>query len=229
MAASRNGIFIIYTVAIGLLVLGIAVAIGRFPGGFDWSYTVISKLASKKHNPEGAVWLSGGLLAAMILLWPVAGHLGRSGGHAQPRKAIAALRVGLVGGFLLAIEGLFMLDLSTISRKAHEWLALLTMLGLYGGVLGLYWHRIQQHAPFIWPALLVVLPLLAVGASQLGLYFDQRDLGWVNTSWRELGVPLWLSFAFWQWLAVAVLGAGLGHLVATTHRLAAARGPVSEA
>jgi ABC-type transporter Mla subunit MlaD len=46
MAASRNGVFIIYTLAILLLVLGVAVAVARFPGGFDWSYTVISKLAS---------------------------------------------------------------------------------------------------------------------------------------------------------------------------------------
>jgi hypothetical protein len=81
------------------------------------------------------------------------------------------------------------------------------------GVMGFYYHRVRHAASSLWPALLVVLPLCAVGLSQLALYFDQRDLGWVNTAWREMGVPVWLSFAFWQWLAVWFLGLGLGYLV----------------
>jgi hypothetical protein len=99
-------------------------------------------------------------------------------------------------------------------RKGHELVALATFLGLYGGVLGLYLHRVRASASFLLPALAVVFPLLAVGASQLALYLGQRDLGWVDVSWRELGVPFWLSFAFWQWLALACLAAGLGLLVA---------------
>jgi hypothetical protein len=217
MAAGRSGAIVAYVAAVLAIGVGVSVAVARFPGGFDWAYTVISKLASRKHNPEGAVWLCGGLLAAMLLLWPAAGRLGR--GHGRPdhlRAALALLRAGLFGGALLAVEGLLVLDLSGIMRKGHEALALLTLLALYAGVLGLYVHRIRRRSPFLWPALVVLLPLVAVGASQLALYFDQRELGWVDTSWRELGVPLWLSFAFWQWLAVALLGAGIGHLIATT-------------
>ncbi|MGH7481147.1 MAG: hypothetical protein ACRELV_03260, partial [Longimicrobiales bacterium] len=56
-------------------------------------------------------------------------------------------------------------------------------------------------------------PLVAVGVTQLALYLDQRDLGWVDAGWRAMGVPLWLSFAFWQWLAVALLWVGLGFLL----------------
>jgi hypothetical protein len=199
-----------------VVVAGVAVAATRFPGGFDWAYTVISRLGSHTHNPTGAVWLSGSLLAAVMLLWPVAGHLGRAGpdGAGRPRISLAALRVGLVGGALLGIEGVFALELSRLARKAHEILALMTFLGLYWGVLGLYVHRIRRTTSFLLPAFSVVVPLVAVGVSQLVLYFDQRDLGWVNSDWRELGVPLWLSFAFWQWLAVAFLGLGLGVLVA---------------
>jgi hypothetical protein len=76
-------------------------------------------------------------------------------------------------------------------------------------------QRARHAAVAPWAALLVILPIIAVGLSQFLLYVGQRELGWVNTGWRELGVPLWLSFAFWQWLAVALLGAGLGHLVVT--------------
>jgi hypothetical protein len=36
-----------------------------------------------------------------------------------------------------------------------------------------------------------------------------------------MGVPVWLSFAFWQWLAVAFLGLGLGYLVVASGRSAA--------
>ena len=202
---------LLYGAAALTLILGVAAAAVQFPGGFDWVYTVISRLGSRTHNPSGALWLLGSLLAAVALLWPVTNAL--SAAHAHPRVAITALRIGLIGGALLAVEGLFMLDLSVITRKGHEIVALATFLGLYTGVLGLYLHRIRHSASSLLPALLVILPLCAVGVSQLALYFDQRDLGWVDTAWREMGVPFWLSFAFWQWMAVAFLGVGLGYLV----------------
>ncbi len=202
---------LLYGVASLTLILGVTAATVQFPGGFDWVYTVISRLGSRTHNPDGAPWLLGSLLAAVALLWPVTNILNDA--HARPRVAITALRIGLIGGALLAVEGLFMLDLSVITRKGHEIVALATFLGLYTGVLGLYLHRIRNYTASLLPALLVILPLCAVGFSQLALYFDQRDLGWVDTAWREMGVPFWLSFAFWQWMAVAFLGMGLGYLV----------------
>jgi hypothetical protein len=234
-----------YAAAVLIVTAGAAAAMASFPGGFDWSYTVISKLASQKHNPTGGLLLSAALLAAMVVLWPVASYLARTSGPAgatgasgsaggteasgsagatgtgagdtagrpPPRRALMALRVGIAGGALLGLEGLLQLDFSGVARKGHEVLALLTFAGLYGGVLGLYAHRIGSNRTFAWPALLVLLPMIAVLVSQTTLYFDQRDLGWVNTNWRELGVPLWLSFAFWQWAAVTLLWLGLGHLV----------------
>jgi hypothetical protein len=213
--AGKQRVLAAYAAAMLAIATGVLVAMARYPGGFDWSYSVISRLASLKHNPEGGAWICGGLLVGMVLLWPVANHLARGDSRGRPRFALSALRVGLIGGALLAIEGLFMVDLSGIARKGHEMLALVTLLGLYTGVLGIYVHRIRRGAS-IRPPLFVLVPLIAVGTSQFALYFDQRDLGWVDTSWREMGVPVWMSFAFWQWLAVAVLGAGLGHLTATS-------------
>lgn len=216
--AGFRGAMALYGAAVLVILAGVTAASVRFPGGFDWVYTVISRLGSSRHNPGGAAWLTGSLLAAVVLLWPVTGHLERAAatGRGRPRFAIFALRLGLVGGGFLGLEGMLSLDLSRIGRKAHEILALVTFLSLYAGVLGLYARRMRESAGAVWPALLVVLPLCAVGVSQLMLYLTQRDLGWVNTGWRELGVPFWLSFAFWQWLAVAFLGFGLGALVATS-------------
>jgi hypothetical protein len=207
-----NRALLLFSAAAFVVAGGVAVAAARFPGGFDWVYTVVSRLGSQRHNPEGAAWLSLSLLLAVGLLWPVAGALARAGGEpaALPHRSIIALRIGLIGAGLLALEGLFTLDFSRITRKGHEIVALATFLGMYGGVLGLYAHRLRQSSSFLWPALLVVVPILAVGLSQLSLYLDQRDLGWVDTAWREMGVPFWLSFAFWQWLAVAFLGIGIG-------------------
>jgi hypothetical protein len=211
-----------YAGAVASIIIGVVMAGRQFPGGFDWAYTVISRLGSSRHNPGGAFWLSGSLLVAVCLLWPVATHLGgRTAGAGRPWVAGTALRVGLIGGALLALEGLLLLDLTRLGRKGHEVLALATFLGFYGGVLGLFVHRIRDAGAAIWPALLVMAPLCAVGGSQLALYLGQRDLGWVNTGWREMGVPLWLSFAFWQWLAVAFLGLGLGYLVVASGRNAA--------
>ena len=77
-------------------------------------------------------------------------------------------------------------------------------------LLGLYWQRIRRG----WTgALMVAAPLAAIFITQIVIYLDQRDLGWVDHSWREMGVSPLLSFAFWQWLAVALLWVGLGHLL----------------
>jgi hypothetical protein len=82
---------------------------------------VTSKLASRRHNPAGGVWLSAGLLLALLLVWPAAGQLGRAAGRASPpRRSMAALRAGLAGAALLAVEGLFALNLSGVWRKGHD-------------------------------------------------------------------------------------------------------------
>jgi hypothetical protein len=211
----RAALFCVIAAAASVAV-GVVVAARNYPGGFDWAYTVISRLASNRRNPDGARWLSGFFLLGMVLLWPVAGHLKQRFDLSGWRRSLPllGLRIGLLGGMILGLEGLFALDLSALGRKAHEAVAIVAFFGFYAGVLGLYGLRGRGNGASVWPALVVAAPLVAVGITQLALYFDQRDLGWVNTEWRELGVPLVLSFAFWQWVAVVLLGAGLALLVA---------------
>jgi hypothetical protein len=211
----RTGSVAYFAGATLALVVGVTTAALHYPGGFDWVYMVISKLGSNTHNPIGGQWLAASLLAAVVLLWPVVRHLEQRDGLGRDgrRTPIVALRVALVGGILLALEGLRLVDYSGLHRKGHEIIALVTFFGLYGGVLGLYAQRIRRSAISLVPALIVVLPLGAVAASQLTLYLGQRELGWVNTGWRDMGIPFWLSFAFWQWSAIALLGLGMGYLV----------------
>jgi hypothetical protein len=227
-AQDRQQALLRWAAAALIVAAGIAVAMVRFPGGYDWAYTVISRLASRSHNPHGGLWLSASLVAALLVVWPATTYLLRAAAASRGgRGAVTALRVGVAGGVLLGVEGLLQLDFSGVLRKGHELLALVTFVGLYAGVLGLYTQRIRADARFLGPALLVLLPMFAIAASQLALYFGQRELGWVSTDWRELGVPLWLSFAFWQWLAVTLLWTGLGHLIAATPApIASAQQPV---
>jgi len=194
---------------------GSFLAAKQYPGGFDWHYTVASSLASQKHNPGGSIWFAGALCLAMILLWPYVSALKKARLPALPataKLAIAALRTGLVCGALLGLEKLIIRDLSNWVYKAHEILGLLAFSGLYLGILVLLVQAMLREKIFTLPSLLVASPLLAIGITQFWLYLDQRDLGWVDTSWRELGIPLWLSFAFWQWLAIGFLWLGLGLL-----------------
>jgi len=191
-------------------------AAARYPGGFDWFYTVASALASRKHNPEGSYWFSGALIISMALLWFSLSTMRQKKFLSFPRLARASLgilRLGLISGCLMGMERLLIFHLSDLIHKAHEILALLTFLGFYLGILGLLIVRLSGRKNSFWPVLLVASPLLAIGLTQLWLYLDQRDLGWVDTSWREMGVPFWLSFAFWQWWAMACLWQGLGWVV----------------
>jgi len=194
---------------------GSVVAAHHYPDGFDWPYTVASALASQKHNPKGSVWFAGALSLAMGLLWPYVSALSKKQlpTHAVIVKfSVGAVRTGLVCGALLGLERLLLHDLSAWVYKAHELLGLFTFLGLYSGIVGLLVQAVLRQRGLVLVLLLVASPMLAIGITQFWLYLDQRDLGWVDTGWREMGIPFWLSFAFWQWLAIGFLWLGLGLL-----------------
>lgn len=193
---------------------GTIMAAKYYPGGFDWVYTVVSALASQKHNPVGSFWLAGALSMAMVLLWPYVTAIQTRLSSSIPATgfAISALRTGLVCGALLGVEKLLINNLSSWVYKAHEILALLAFIGLYIGILSLLVQVMLRQKIYFVHVTVVVGPLMAIGITQFWLYIDQRNLGWVDTSWREMGVPFWLSFAFWQWLAIVFLWLGLGLL-----------------
>lgn len=197
------------------VVTGLLLAARTFPGGFDWVYTVMSALASRKHNPGGARWFAGGLALSMALLWPAVSWVAwREGGTTRAaRFGVRALRVGVVLGVLVGVERLVFRHLSDRYDKAHEMLALVCFLSFYVGILAIDVHRVRRGAASLVPTVIMLTPLVAIGLSQLELYIDQRDLGWVGPEWRDMGVPFWLSFAFWQWLAAAALWGSITRLV----------------
>lgn len=196
------------------MTFGLFMAALHYPDGFDWFYTVASALASQKHNPTGSFWFAGTLSLAMVLLWPYVSSIkkGLYTQHPAALFSIVALRTGLICGALLGLERLLIRDLSNWIYKAHEFLGVFTFLGLYCGILGLLLVAMLRQRRYAFTVLLVASPLLAIGITQIWLYLGQHDLGWVDTGWRDMGIPIWLSFAFWQWLAIGFLWAGLGLL-----------------
>ena len=211
-------------IAFAIFVAGVAIAAWKYPEQpYDWSYVVMSALASRKHNPDGGRWFSVALGFSMLALLPVVAYLRdasaaiRAASTGAPGRAngwpVVALRIGVVCGLAVGLERLLFQHVSDVVYKAHELLAIGIFAGLYAGVLGLYAERVRYDRRALAGTLIVAAPLVAIGLTQLLLYFDQRDLGWVDRGWRAMGIPVWLSFAFWQWLAVALLWAGLGHLV----------------
>ena len=206
-----------YLLATVVLGGGLGLAAARYPGSFDWVYTVISALASRKHNPAGAAWFAGALAVAMACLWPAAGVIirdeARTGGF--PRGLAVALRAGVVCGSLVDIERLAFFHLSDVVRKGHEAIAFVAFLSFYLGVVGTYLHRVRRGRASGFSAALVVLPLLGVGLREGWLYYAQRHLGWADYDWKGTGAPFWLSFAWWQWLAAAMLWLSVGHLLVT--------------
>lgn len=209
-----------YVASLLVISFGSIMAAQYYPGGFDWFYTVASALASQKHNPTGSFWFAGSLSLSMLLLWLYVSSIKTRLSEMLPSSgfAISAIRFGLVCGFLLGAERLLIRDLSYWINNAHEILALLTLLGLYIGILGLLSQFIHLKKSNIFPMLLVMSPLIAIGIGGLWLYLEQRDVGWVNTDWREKGLPIWLSFAFWQWLAIGLIWTGLGLLYVFTNK-----------
>ncbi|MDQ8203057.1 hypothetical protein [Pelagicoccus sp. SDUM812003] len=196
--------------------IGLVAGAALYPGPYDWQYTVVSALASSKHNPQGGVWFSSALAVSFGFLWPFVSSIQTQAGSAPRLARIAkiSLRVGIVCGVLMGIESISTSVLPERWEKTHEALALFSFLSFYLGLLALSSSLASKSKPALIAALAIALPLLCIGASQLALYLDQRDLGWVDQSWRDLGVPLWKSFAFWQWIAflslwpsLAVLGA----------------------
>jgi drug/metabolite transporter (DMT)-like permease len=204
-----------YAVSVVVIVAGAVLAAQAYPAAFDWRYRVVSALASHKHNPDGAIWFSLGLAVSLALLWPVTTRLHTiilPTGQRGPPFPVLALRVGLVLGVAVGLERAIFQHFSDLVRKGHEIIALLSFLSLYTGVIAAYARQLRRNSAWFWPAILVLVPVIGVGVSELLLYLDQRDVGWADHDWRETGLPVWLSFAFWQWLGVVALWLSVGGL-----------------
>jgi hypothetical protein len=207
----RVAVLGLWPAAVVSLVVGIWWGAALYPGRFDWQYQVISNLASRQDNPDGYLVFCVGLGLCFLLLLPLPSYFSlrlRSTGVALARFSAITLLVGMLCSIAVGAERIVIRDLGEHIHKGHEAIALIAFVGLVVGVAGfllgtLRLHRRAGSLPgWLLLALFmgVMAPIACTAASQLYLYLSQSDLGWVGPSWREMGVPLYLSFAFWQWL-----------------------------
>lgn len=197
-------------------VLGNVIPAALFPGDFDWRYQAMSYLGSPSKNPSGHLVWSLGMTLSFLLGLPLCGYFRRRLELTNPRLAFLSSRVLLIGflaGIIVGLETLIIPNMSEILRKGHEYLSIAVFVGLYMGVAG-FWialfrrfrrqHRRKGRGLFLL-YLLPALPITGAMLSQAWLYFDPNRPGWVSPAWEELGIPLWLSFAFWEWLTAGGL------------------------
>ena len=55
------------------------------------------------------------------------------------------------------------------------------------------------------PFLLSAAPVAGAILSQAWLFIDPHRPAWVSPEWIRIGIPLWLSLAFWEWLGACGL------------------------
>jgi hypothetical protein len=198
---------------------GLWMAGHRYPVGFDWRYMTLSSLVYPDRNPHGYQWAWGGLTvcalgglywAALLTRdWPCEVHGRRPAGiWALAFGYLCMACCALLAGPLLPIP------------KLHQMLAISSFVGLCIGVVQLTLQiaergiRLRPHrfpgSPRIYAFLLAALalsPVVLAGVTPVYVSQVLPELPWVGLEWRVRGVPLYLSFALWEWIACAVFSA----------------------
>lgn len=187
----------------------------HYPREYDWRYMTISSLLSVERNPAGHLWAVLGIAACGLCgycwaaLW-----IRRSDryGATDGRLGLRSLQIGYACMALAAALPDWLLPVP----KGHELLAILAFAGVSYGMVRIYRRSLAQHFTRpdgrrrLWAVLLVsvaVLPIILAAGTQAYVFIERPELPWVNLAWRARGVPVFISFAFWEWLTCLVLSA----------------------
>jgi hypothetical protein len=200
---------------------GLWLAAERYPSEFDWRYMTISNLVSAAGNPAGHFWASLGIAACGIgiLSWTAPWNWGRKPQNGpSPQIAIWALRAGI-----LCMAGAAVVPQSVLRiPKGHEILALLAFFGLCLAIVQLTYQAAARRGPDTFGqrvdgsrlfasivAGTALLPVALAALVQLYVEVALPKLHWVGLKWRDEGVPVYLSFAFWEWVTCAIFSSYL--------------------
>jgi len=102
--------------------------------------------------------------------------------------------------------------------KSHEFLALAAFIGVCIGMVHTTFKTLERSAPSGRPVgiprlgagILAAVPLSPIVLAALAQAYVSHalpELPWVSLAWRARGVSVYLSFAFWEWVACAVFSA----------------------
>lgn len=187
-----------------------------FPDSYDWRYQVMCSLGSRAKNPDGHIYWSIALLLTIFMGWPTCLYYWRRLSHSAPGVSLfsgVALGIGYLAGIVVAVETAILPEFGGMVYKAHEIVAVIAFSGIYLGVAG-YWYcltiwLLKEKCWSVWAVgglfFLSAAPMSGAMLSQAWLFFSPDRPGWVSREWISLGIPMWLSFAFWEWLAACGL------------------------
>ena len=215
------------TASLGVLAFwgGMLMAGRRYPSEYDWRYITISSLVYGDRNPSGYLWARAGIVLCGLagLYWTtVLARQGRQPGLAQRPIAIRALGLGYLCMACCALlpEGLVQIP------KIHDFLALAAFVGLCIGMMYSTFTTVERSAqgrvagnPRLYAGVLAGVPLCPIVLAALSVAEVSRELPglpWVSLAWRARGIPVYLSFAFWEWVTCAVFSVYMVTLSRTT-------------
>jgi hypothetical protein len=210
---------------------GMLMAARRYPSEYDWRYMTLSSLISPARNPAGHLWASAGIVLCGLggVCWTAV--LARRWNHASAENRPSGIRALLFGNFFMALTAVLPSWLLPVP-KGHEILALFAFFGLCLGMIQLTFQTIERALvkrtvrqtglrqtwvqptssavgrPRLYATILAgaaVLPIVMAGLAQVYVFYVLPELHWVSLAWRARGVPVYLSFAFWEWLTCVVL------------------------
>lgn len=214
---------------IGLLAFwaGLYLASRHYPSEYDWRYMTISSLLYPHRDPRGYLWAWCGLVACAAggLCWVSVLVRGDEWRVKKMRPGIVVFAFAFVCMVSCAVWPGNLLHFP----RGHDLLALLAFVGICIGAVHLTYERMEQNLQRRYAtsrALARLYAALVAGAALLPLFLEaltQADvarafphLPWVGLEWRARGVPVYLSFAFWEWITCAVFSAYIAGLSITT-------------
>jgi len=196
---------------------GLWMAGRRYPSEYDWRYMTISSLVYADRNPDGCQWAWGGLILCALggLCWTalLVRDFRREGARRRP-VGISALGSGYLCMMCCALLPERLLRVA----KGHEMLALSAFFGLCIGMMQLTFQAAERRlrtrsfpgGARVYAGCLAgfaLSPILLAGVAQTYVSHALPELPWVGLEWRARGVPVYLSFAFWEWTTCVVFSA----------------------
>jgi len=219
------------TASLGVLAFwgGMLMAERSYPSEYDWRYMTISSLVYGDRNPNGYLWARAGIVLCGLvgLSWTTV----LSGKGRQPsteRVGIWALGLGYLCMMCCALLPERLVGLP----RGHDVLALAAFVGVCIGMAHSTFKAVQRSprldrlagSPRLHAGILAGVPLSPIvlaAIAQAHVAHALPGLPWVGLAWRARGIPVYLSFAFWEWVTCAVFS--LYMLVLSRTTLAARR------
>jgi hypothetical protein len=204
------------TASLGVLAFwgGMLMAGRRYPSEYDWRYITISSLVYGDRNPNGYLLARAGIVLCGLagLYWTtVPVRKGKQPGITERPVGIWALGLG----YLCMVCCALLPDRLVGIPKGHDSLALAAFVSVCIGMVHSTFKAVDRSArlgrlagsPRLHAGILAGVPLSPIVLAALSQAYVSHalpGLPWVSLAWRARGVPVYLSFAFWEWVTCAV-------------------------